>query len=305
MKTTDIFAKKVIFAGFAGIVLSLIWCTAQANAVVVEPSRREVTLPAGKVGHVSFSLINKTTDIMTITTSVKKYFPLATETAIPPDNDSPHAIKSAELWIQPELTFLTVNPGEVKEAVFTVTVPEQARGEYAAYVSFDQSATVEELKRDEMLDNETSDAITEMNLDVVLRRSVPVYIFIEGTTEIQAELVDMHINNMLTHDMMEESFAMANNRIKFAGILKNTGSQHIRAKGSVVIFTSDGELMQTVPIGITWPILPGYTETIPVFWESPKKAGQYTAIMTIELGNDAIVQREMQFTMDEKGFLVK
>ncbi len=276
-----------------------------AFAVVVEPSRHEITVSAGTTTQVSFSLINNTSEIMNIASLVKPYFPLATETAIPPEKDSPNAIKSCETWITPELDSVQVNPGESKEFSLSIQVPEKASGEYAAYISFDQSGDVDDSQIQKLLDNETQEAITGMEIDLVLRRSVPIYLFIDKTTEINAEIVDATSTDMSTEEITESNFDYINNYIKIAAILKNTGSRHIRAQGSIVLLDETGNLIDTLPTGITWPILPGYTETIPVYWKSPKKSATYLAIINIELGDDIILQHELKFSVDEKGFLVQ
>ena len=279
--------------------------TLPASAVVVEPSRHELTVSAGTTTQVSFSLINNTAEIMNVSSLVNPYFPLATETAIAPGKDSPHAIKSCETWITSDINAVQVNPGESKEFTLSIKVPENASGEYAAYIAFDQSGDMDKSEIQKFLDNDTQQAVTDMDIDLVLRRSVPIYLFIDKTTKIQAEIIDATASDMSTEKLISNNFNYINNYIKIAAILKNTGSRHIRAQGSIVILDETGNLVDTLPTGITWPILPGYTETIPVYWESPAKSATYLAIINLELGDDIILQRELKFSVDEKGFLKK
>ncbi|MDX9703532.1 MAG: hypothetical protein RBU23_10875 [Candidatus Auribacterota bacterium] len=293
------------FIKYISLTIILLANTASIHGVIVEPSRHEITASAGTTTQVTFSLSNSTLEIMTVSTSVRPYFPLATETAIPPESNYPYTIKSCESWITPDIESIQINPGEIKDFMISINVPANAAGEYAAYISFDQSADVDNSELKKMLDNDAKDAITDMELDLVLRRSVPVYIFIENTTNIQGELTDVTVNEMFTPKMADDILSFENNYIKIASVLKNTGSRHIRAKGSVVILDKQGNLITTIPTGITWPILPGYTETIPVHWECPKKEADYIGIINIELGNDIILQREIEFSVDRKGFLLR
>ncbi len=267
----------------------------------VDPGRFELTLEAGTKKDVAVSLFNRCDEIMVITAQAGQYRFLLSENSSPPAGKTPsECLNSCEKWISFELDNFILNPGEKRDFKFTITTPAGAQGEYAACLLLDQAGAVDVNKNDNM--ESENDAI-DVNLELVYRRAIPVYIFIKDTVEINAEITGISIKNMLTKEIIEDNFTA--NRIKFEVTLKNTGTKHIRSKGNIVILDNDGNLIESVPTGKTLPVFPGFSETIPVFWEPPLKENTYTAVITIDLGDDKILQGEKHFSINKEGFLIK
>jgi len=299
-----IMKRKLFIKAVTGFIcFAVIFITSSLNALDVEPTKIEMTVAEASQSETSFKLTNRTHDILEISISTGVYRFMLTENSTPPSGKTPsEALQSCESWIVPELKELTVNPGESKNISFKINVPAGAKGEYAACVLFDQASSVE---KDTLLDNDTREKLMNFEVDLVYRRAVPIYLFIKNTSEIKGIINDVAIDNMLTEDLILQNTKHTKNQLKFTIDFKNTGTKHIRAKGSILILDSKGSIIDTISTGKSLPIFPEFQEKIPVYWECPKKAEAYSAIITLDLGDELILQSEKSFSLDEKGFLTK
>lgn len=289
-----------IFKSFAVIIFLCTTCN--LYSIDVDPSRIEITLPAGSEHKLNLKLANKTPDISIISVKAGEYRFLLSENSIAPENKKlADTINSCESWISAQLTNLVINPASEKDCFVTIKVPENAKGEYAACIIFDQASPVE--KSEAESENEANnEGNMSFDLNLIYRRSIPVYVFIEGTTKIQGEISKVNLEEI----PLKDTFYSDTNTIKINTSLKNTGSRHIRLKGNAVILDNQGNILKTLSTGKTLPIFPGFSEIIPIFWSGyPKKSAQYTAVITLDLGDDIIVQKEVNFAITEKGGLVQ
>ena len=298
MKKT--FFLKAISSFICFIVLSFVQ---NVNAVDVEPSKMEITVVSGTQSETAFKLTNRTHDILGVTISTGEYRFMLTENSTPPSGKTPsEVLKSCETWIVPELKNATVNPGESKNITFKINVPSGVKGEYAACILFDQASSIE---KDSLLDNDTKEKLMDFEVDLVYRRAVPVYLFIKDSSEIKGIINNITVGDMLTEDLISQNTINNKNQIKFTIDFQNTGTKHTRAKGSILILDSQGSIIDTISTGKSLPIFPEFQEKIPVYWECPKKADTYSAVITLDLGDNVILQSEKSFSLDEKGFLIK
>lgn len=345
--------------------------------VDVDPSRIEVTVSPGTEQKLSLTLSNRTNQIFVLSAASGKYRFLLSQNSIPPEGKKPdECLNSCESWISLELNKLIVNPAEKRNFSFTVKVPSNAKGEYAACILFDQEVSTEtetgSVKKSET-ENESKEPENDIsvNLEMVYRHAIPVYLFIKDTTEIAGEITAVAMDNMKTN-------AMGTPIIKFSTTIKNTGTKHIRSSGTLVIFDKNGTPLETIPTGKTLPVFPGFSETIPVFWsftekesvekipksialkkfianhidkftydesiqslkykgvmsasslneyldkklkeplseaekealknlfkKSQPQADTYLAVLTLDIGEDKMLQAEKRFSVNEKGSLVK
>ena len=202
----------------------------------VEPGRLELTLEAGTKKDVAVNLFNRCDEIIVIAAQTGQYRFLLSQNSTPPAGKTPsECLNSCKNWISFELKNFILNPGEKREFI---TTPKDAQGEYAACILLDQTSAVDVNKND---NTEPDQDNIDVNLELVYRRAIPVYIFIKDTAEINAKITGISTENMLTPEIIEENFT--NNRIKFAIALKNTGTKHIRSKGNIVILDNDGNLV--------------------------------------------------------------
>ncbi|MCD6460438.1 hypothetical protein J7L67_07205 [bacterium] len=294
------FFKKLVTV-FISVCVLLI--AVNAKAVDVDPSKLEITVVEGKQTAASLELTNRTHDIIAISVSTGKYRFMLSKNSTPPSGKKPSdVLKSCQSWIVPDLKEIMINPGESKKISFTINVPQGIQGEYASCILFDQSASV---KNDTLLDNDAKKKLMDFEVNLIYRRSIPIYLFIKDSVEIKGLINSVKIEDMLTEDLILQNAKNTKNQIKFSIDFQNTGTKHIRAKGSILILDGKGSIIDTISAGKTLPIFPGFNEKIPVFCEAPAKPGAYNAIITLDLGDEIILQSEKNFSVDEKGFLIK
>ncbi|RJP56370.1 MAG: hypothetical protein C4541_12440 [Candidatus Auribacter fodinae] len=278
-----------------------------AYAVNVEPLKMELSIPAGTTKEVTLNLSNKAPEAVSIEASTSTYRFMLSENSVLPEGKQPaDLLASCESWISLAQSSLVVNPGEQQVLNFTISVPQNASGEYAACILIDELSG--SAQPPEILDSDNEALGVDLNLEMVYRRSIAIYVFVEGTTSIQGEILGITITDMSTEELVKENFQFKANNLKFLITLHNSGTRHIRAKGNIIIFNNAGEPIDSLQSGITLPVFPGFSERIPVFWpvpEIPEGGQQYTAVVTLDLGDGNIVQSETNFSVNEKGFIVK
>lgn len=168
-------------------------------------------------------------------------------------------------WLQIEKMEFSLNPGETTKVPYKVTVNEKMKGSLCGRVKFsvDQSSMI--------------------NLSI----SVPIYVIVEGTENINFEIESLDLGKSDRDD-----------NFYYSMVIKNTGNVHIRHSGKIQIFDSKKEKeVKTIDI----------QETVPTFCESSKQFvdsmgtlddGTYVAVFTVEdLGKQAT--KEVKFKVEK------
>ena len=174
-------------------------------------------------------------------------------------------------WLKIEKTEFTLNPGETIKVPYEVTINEKMKGSLCGRVKFsvDQSSTV--------------------NLSI----SVPIYVIVEGTENINFEI-----------ESLDFAKNPADGKLYYRMIVKNTGNIHIRHSGKIHIYDSK-KTKEIKSIDIE--------ETVPTFCESSKQFvgemcdlddGTYVAVFTIEdLGKQATKEVKFEVEKDRAGIV--
>jgi len=177
-------------------------------------------------------------------------------------------------WLKFEKMEFDLNPGEAVKVPYEVTINEKMKGSLCGRVKFslDQSSMI--------------------NLSI----SVPIYVIVEGTENINFEIESLDLNK--------------NNRdgnLYYKMVVKNSGNVHIRHTGKIQIFDSKKKKeIKTIDI----------EDTVPTFCETSKEfigkmdtldKGTYVAVFTIDaLGKQATKEVKFKVTKDKvkiiKGF---
>lgn len=262
--------KKVL------ILVSMLWflISPVAHAVDIEPQRLEHSLDAGKTYSGSFKLKNPSDFSVDVFISTGQYRYISSQGTIPPPEGNA-ALPSCESWLEFDKKKYALDPGEFVDVKFLIKVPKESSGEYLCAALFDEKRALQEIKPKENTPN--------VQVRVIPRFSIPVYISIKNTEKIAAEIEDIST---------EPEFQKGG--LIFNITLKNTGNIHIRPLGTLTILNQKSEVVKNIPIGKTLPIFPGYKEIIPVL--CPKlPAGKYAAIATIEIAKEKILQKKIAF----------
>jgi len=245
-----------------------------AYAVDIEPMRLEYSLKAGKTYSGSFTINNSSNFAVDVLADTGEYRYIFSEGMIPPDGKI-GKLPSCRKWLQFEKTEFSLYPGQSIEVPFTIKVPGDAAQEHLCAVIFDEKITPDKTTDEQKTGN--------VQVRVIPRFSVPVYISIEDKGRISAEIKEISV-------MPEPQTKGVTLNIT----LKNTGTSHIRPYGTLVVLNQNGDVIKNLPIGKSLPLFPGYQVTIPVI--CPKlPIGNYSAVATVEISKDAIIQKKASF----------
>jgi len=270
-------------------------------AIDIQPSKHELVIKKGTSEKLSFELSNNTNETTIMNASFGQYRFLLSENAkLLEGKKLGDSLGDCEPWLSMDFEKFIINPGETRQIVITLKVPANAIGEYAACLLIDESTPT---KTQEIVEN--NEDLMNIDLEIVYRKAIPIYLFIEDSSKIMGKIDNIEISDMSTESQIKESSKFGLNKLKFAIDFVNTGTRHIRAKGNILILDDQRNIVGDLSIGKTLPIFPFFEETIPVYWSSPAKKRSYTCIVTMDMGNDDIVQMEKQFSVNEKGFLIK
>lgn len=262
------------------LVLFLLFSVFPAYALDIDPMRLEYTIAPGKTYSGSFRISNPSNFAVDVFLSTDEYRYIFTEGTIPPE-DKRKALPSCKGWFQFGRTKLSLNPGEFADAKFFITVPKNAAREHLCAVIFDEKRTLEKITAKAKAGN--------VQLHVTPRFSIPVYVSIKNTARAEAAITDVAASSGPNGDS-----------VKIDITLKNTGTIHIRPFGTLVMLNQNSEIVKDLPIGKTLPLFPGYTTQIPVICPN-LPAGKYSAVATIEISENTIIQKKTIFVLRNTG----
>lgn len=266
--------KKIILLLILILLPKLSW------AAEVQPAKLELKAPEGKTYNGVLTIVNHKNYDMDIILSSSSYRYVFTKNTIFPDDKA--KLPSCQNWIKFEQDKYEVGPGESLRVNYSIIVPEKIGGEYLASILVDEKEVstpeiTQKPKKQDMPAGRVKIAVTQ-------RLTIPVYLIIEGTEKLAAEIKDFK----LIKDNQEQ------NIVEFQAKLKNTGNIHIRPKGNLIIMNSKGKIVKNISSGEILPIFSGYAQIIPLWWKDPSP-GEYTAVITIDLGNNSLLQKKIQF----------
>lgn len=138
-------------------------------------------------------------------------------------------------------------------------------------------------------------------ITVIPRIALPVYIQIKERSQARVELDEVSMKK--AQEMtVGPSGEPAPELIRFNVRLSNTGTVHLRPAGNYAVFKEDGSLLRSGSLGKSMPILPGSKLTIPMLLPIPAQ-GQYRTVITIDAGQEKLLQKELFFEVNAIGEL--
>ncbi|KKQ94646.1 MAG: hypothetical protein UT18_C0009G0057 [candidate division CPR2 bacterium GW2011_GWC2_39_10] len=174
------------------------------------------------------------------------------------DDQTNHSFSLAK-WIQPEPKNFTLKAKEEKTIYFTINVPKDAEpgGHYAS-----------------VLVNMGGDVKPSGGASVASRIGSLILLRVSGNIREEA-----NIESFTAPSYSEKS------PIEFDLRVKNTGNNHIRPKGTIVITNILGQKVTEVPLdGLN--VLPNAIRKIPTTWKPNQMlAGRYTATLVANYGS--------------------
>ena len=158
-------------------------------------------------------------------------------------------------WLKFEKTEFDLQPGETVKVPYEVLINDKMKGSLCGRVSF------------------ASQQSSMINLSI----SVPIYVIVEGTENINFEISSLSLNRN-----------SKDGSLYYKMIINNNGNVHIRHSGRIQIYnTKEKKKVKTIPI----------EETVPTYCESSRdfngtiptlEDGKYVALFVVNaLGNKA------------------
>lgn len=249
-----------------------------SHAVEIDPIRLEHNLDAGKIYSGTFKIKNPSPYTTQVRISTGEYRYVFSEGMMPPKQGK-YLLASCENWFNFEKNTLRLEPGQTIEAKFTINVPRSAVKEYLCAVIFDEKEVPQKPGAGQPQPN--------IQVNIIPRFSIPVYISINGTQKISANISEMSASSAPQKGGQIISLT-----------LENTGNVHIRPFGTLVILNKNGEVVKNLPIGKTLPIFPAYKERIPVICRNLPR-GTYTAVATVEISKNNLIQKKTTFSIND------
>jgi len=242
--------KKILFV--FTICLTVFILAGEAFAITIGPSRFEVVLPQGEVAVADYYVQNETEKPIHVT--------------VEPENWSKEAYFYGDLkiedWIEFDSYEFDLQPKEIKKLILTIKVPEDVTGELVAQIFFTSAvgtATGE-----------------EQTGGIRARIGAVLYVAIEGTESVDAEIVDV-IPSKISDNGVK--------KIEFGVKVKNRGNVHIRPTGKVLIEDEKGEKVVEINLVQGRAVLPNKDNLFYVVLDKTKlKKGKYNITAVINYG---------------------
>ena len=265
-------------AGLAALAFTLLFgFSTSARAVEVEPTRLELTIADQPISG-ELQIANKGRKPVEVRLSAGPYRFMDPSLKLP----------SCEDWLSFAPDRLTLAAGASTSVAYTVTPPENlgidTAGEYLGAILVDQYPT------DTPADPE---AAGKAKLTVVPRLALAVYVMVQGKERVEVEV----------DHLKAEKLASATGLLKMSVVLKNSGTVHVRPSGTYALFQEDGKLYRAASMGKSLPLLPAAAMTVPSLLPLPP-AGKYRWVVTVEVKEGTVLQKEASFEVTPEGEVV-
>lgn len=186
------------------------------------------TYSAGETRKDSVTLENKGTEPLTV-----KVYPADSTTT----SDGAFALESETdkrdtigAWVKVDQDMVTISPNEKKEIPFTISVPKDAqKGEYSGGVVFENTTPQNYQSKN-------------MNLEVVSRLGVRVYLTVPGPEQVALEVKDL-------------KYTVTDNNLNFSFTAENTGEVRLKPTGMLQIKDAFGRIVESIPLDAYFDIL--------------------------------------------------
>jgi len=262
------------------ILIIILLAAIPAKALEIEPARIELTLASGESTSIKIKATNWLDYPVKINVKPDYYRYVLTDNSIPPSTGKKE-LPSCQDWLKFEPSEFELSPKASMYINCAITVPEGVEQEHLASILFDEEALVTTYE-------EHPGESGNITLQVVPRFTIPIYIAIKGKRMISAEITDMKVIEGPTIGTIKTEIT-----------LHNKGTVHLRPSGNLIFMDSEDNIVETVPIGECLPIFPNYKEKIPVYYPEMLESGNYTAICTINVWEDKLLQKRASFRVTD------
>lgn len=214
------------------------------GALTIAPARQEIRMPPGAVYIGTFTVTSDYEVPAMVTSSCSDWYHSLENKGIMIDQ-----------WLKVYPSSFTLNPGESKTANYQVTVPQSAKGEMVAMVSFHPD-------------------IGNMN-GVSLLISSALYVIVAGTDKYDWNVSKTKIFKNIQGKLQAEAF------------IRNKGNVHVRPVGMTQVVTRNKKKEVVVELKYREgrPAYPGDEKQMVTYGDFTLKPGKYTAVTKMRYGS--------------------
>ncbi len=250
--------KKIFLLIFLFILLVY---SSSAFALNIDPLRQEFRVPVGGSQEGSYYVYNETNKDLHIKISARNWFVLEENKDIKLDS-----------WLEFEPDELILSPGEKRELKFKAKIPDEAKGELSAMISFAPQSEEGSM------------------LNVIF--SVSLYCIIEGT-----DVMSANIKEVIARRQKDQ--------LQVAVAVENKGNIHLRPRGRVIIEKGKAKIAE-INLRYGWPVYPNRNEAYFGYAKWPNlKKGKYKARAFVDYGKpDDILEKTINFEVNKRGEII-
>lgn len=248
---------KIICAIIIGVFIA-----GESYSLVMGPSTFEVRLPPGERAEADYYVQNDTDEEMHVTVEAENWFRDVYD----------YSKLKIEDWIRSEPAEFDLGPGKIKKVKLYIKAPKDVAGEIVAQIFFS---------------SDLKEKVAQGTGMVKARLGGVLYVAINGTEKIAAEIKKVEVSNMIKDGKTE---------MRVDTLVKNNGNVHIRPTGKIRITDGKGEEVAGFDIVPGYAILPGGELKLPAFWKDfSLKPGRYGVSVSLDYGKLYEVKKIMNF----------
>ena len=247
-------------------------CLPTVSAVEVDPLRLELIGSPGQTLTGSLYVINHREEPVRVIVQTGAYRYTSASGA--------KRLPSCQPWITILGPEASLNAVESLEIGYAIQIPSSAgeagAGEYLAAILVD----------------ELGEAATGAGgpgagtIAIRPRIAIPVYVILEGRQTPAGRIVDL---------VAQPGPQPGITRVRLT--VMNEGQAHFRPTGTMLITDAAQQVVHRGSLGRAAPVFPGTQATIPMWVQLP--AGRYTAVATVDIGSEQLLQRELSFSVTD------
>ncbi len=253
--------RKIILFLALAILVSSAGVSYAIDMPRIDHSKIRIYIKPGQTAEGDINIDNPSMDAMSMRSYVQDWFYIGGDGGkefVPPAS----TVHSCSQWISFTPTDFIVGPQSRKKIRYSVKAPEGVSGAYYAVMFFENM-----LGRPQSIDLKQA-----VGVNLAVRFAVLFYVEIDGTLNTQGELNNIALKKAATYAplLINADF-------------KNTGNTDITMAGVFAIMDTEGNVKGRGALSDVYT-LPGDEVKLKGIWREPLGPGDYTFIMTMDLG---------------------
>jgi len=247
-------------------------------SIEIDPMRLELEADSGNTTTGYITITNRANETIDVSVSPGDYRYMFSSSTIYPGPGKPQSVPSCKSWISLKPDKLTLEKGKTASLEYSIKVPAASKGEYVGAILIDKEQPAGELK---------AAKTGQVRVKITPRINIPVYVAIKNSLSRSCEIQKL------------EAVSSTNKKfVWFSVTLKNNGTVHIRPAITLTMFDENKTVANKISMGKSLPIFADFADSFTANW-TPRFAGKYTAVATVDIGAKDFIQKSVLFDVNE------